>query len=61
MITDQIMNINRILETHSHHEANKYLQEGWRLLNIYTITPSYEVNDQLNMYVLGKSEDLGHI
>lgn len=57
MITEQLLNINKVVETHSQSEANELLQNGWRLLNIYTMTFSVDYMDQANIYVLGKDQE----
>ena len=61
MINDELLNITKVQETHSEKEANELLENGWVLLNIYTGTFSMEFDDQMNIYVLGKSEDHKHI
>jgi hypothetical protein len=61
MISDELLNITKVQETHSEKEANELLESGWRLLNIYTVTFSVELEDQMNIYVLGKSEERKHI
>jgi hypothetical protein len=54
MITDELMNISKVQETHSQTEANDMLENGWKLLNIYTGSFSVEFDDHMNIYVLGK-------
>jgi hypothetical protein len=61
MLTEELLNINKVVETHSQAEANEFLQNGWKLLNIYTMSFSIEYMDQANIYVLGKSEELSNI
>lgn len=54
MINEELLNISKVQETHSQTEANELLENGWRLLNIYTGSFFTELNDQMNIYVLGK-------
>lgn len=57
MINKNLLDIVKVQETHSQNEANDLLVQGWKLLNVYTGSFSYEANDQINMYVLGKPND----
>ncbi|MBC2581824.1 hypothetical protein [Clostridium sp. DJ247] len=57
MIEEHLSDIIKVQETHSQTEANDLLRQGWKLLNIYTTTFSYEPNDQATIYVLGKTDD----
>lgn len=54
MTYQDLSDIVKIQETHSQTEANELLSEGWVLLNIYTTIFSLGINDQMNIYVLGK-------
>lgn len=60
MVHEEFLGINKVVETHSSSEANELLENGWRLLNIYTTTFSVDVVDQANIYVLGKSDERPH-
>lgn len=57
MIVEDLSDIIKVQETHSQNEANDMLSQGWKLLNIYTSNFSSGINDQLNIYVLGKPVD----
>lgn len=57
LLTEELLNITRVVETHSQSEANEFLQNGWKLLNLYTMSFSVEYMDQATIYVLGKSDD----
>lgn len=61
MINEELLNISKVQETHSQTEANELLESGWRLLNIYTGTFSLEFDDRMNIYVLGKPDEIKHI
>jgi hypothetical protein len=54
MLNEELLNISKVQETHSQTEANDLLDNGWKLLNIYTGSFSLEFNDHINIYVLGK-------
>lgn len=57
MLIEDLLNITRVQETHSQTEANELLENGWKLINIYTGSFSSEYNDQMNIYVLGKPNE----
>lgn len=57
MNSDALSNISKVVETHSSDEANELLGKGWRLINVYTGTFSYDASDQLNIYVLGRPDE----
>lgn len=61
MHNENLYNISKVQETHSQTEANELLQNGWKLLNIYTGSFSLEFDDHINIYVLGKPEELKNI
>jgi hypothetical protein len=49
--------ITKVVETSSTSEVNKFLSNGWKLLNTYTTTNfSTEASSETLMYVLGKFE-----
>jgi hypothetical protein len=54
MINEDLINISKVQETHSQTEANELLENGWRLINVYTGNFSVEFDDHINIYVLGK-------
>lgn len=57
MINEDLLDIVKVQETHSQNEVNNLLNQGWKLLNVYTGSFSYDASDQINMYVLGKPND----
>lgn len=57
MINENLLDIVKVQETHSQNEVNDLLSQGWKLLNVYTGSFSYDASDQINMYVLGKPND----
>jgi hypothetical protein len=57
MNSDTLSNISKVVETHSPDEVNELLGKGWRLINVYTGSFSYDVSDQLNIYVLGRPDE----
>jgi hypothetical protein len=57
MSRDELLEVIKVQETHSQSEANTLLSQGWKLINVYTALFSSEVNDQANIYVLGKFND----
>lgn len=61
MINEELLNISRVQETHSQSEANELLENGWKLLNVYTGSFSSEYDDHMNIYVLGRTEELKNI
>jgi hypothetical protein len=54
MFNEELLGISKVVETHSQTEANELLENGWKLLNVYTGNFSVEYNDLMNIYVLGK-------
>ncbi|MCY6372397.1 hypothetical protein [Clostridium ganghwense] len=57
MVSEELFNITKVIETSSTNEVNEFLSQGWQLIDRYTTTFSSETNDQVVMYVLGKSKD----
>ncbi|MCT8978512.1 hypothetical protein N4T77_18140 [Clostridium sp. CX1] len=57
MINEELLNVVKVQETYSKNEANDFLSKGWKLINVYTSTFSFEPSDQVNVYVLGKPDD----
>lgn len=57
MHSDTLSNISKVVETHSTEEVNELLGKGWKLINVYTGSFSYDVSDQLNIYVLGRPDE----
>jgi len=57
MLYQELRDIRKIVETSSQDEVNKFLSEGWRLIDTYTTTYSAENDDELVMYVLGRGKD----
>lgn len=56
MISQELSNITKVIETSSTNEANEFLSQGWQLIDTYTTTFSPETTNQIAMYVLGKSK-----
>lgn len=52
-----LSDITKVIETPSSNEVNEFLSQGWKLINTYTTSLSYESSDQTLIYVLGKEED----
>lgn len=57
MLSQELSNITKVIETSSTKEVNTFLNQGWQLIDTYTTTFSAETTDQVIMYVLGKSKD----
>lgn len=57
MISQELSNITKVIETSSTKEVNDFLNQGWQIIDTYTTTFSPETTDQVVMYILGKSKD----
>jgi len=57
MLYQELRDIKKIVETSSQDEVNKFLSEGWRLIDTYKSTYSSENDDELVMYVLGRGQE----
>ncbi|MDP4087814.1 MAG: hypothetical protein Q8930_00935 [Bacillota bacterium] len=49
-----LTSIIQIVETSNISEVNNFLDEGWRLIDTYSTMFSFETDDKVEMYILGK-------